>query len=92
MPIFVGEKARGPYKCYYGDELNFREISLYQLLELEVAERGQTEESAAILKKIVDLMGTILESSPNGQKHLKDYINMSSVQNVEYREGDGYGY
>lgn len=82
MPIFYGEK----YKSYYGGDLNFREISLYQLFELEVFERGQTEKSAAILKKAVDLINTILESSPNGQKHLKDYIKMSNAPNVEYRE------
>lgn len=86
MPIFYGEKESGRYKCYYGNELNFREISLYQLFELEVTEWGQTEKSAAILKKLADLMGDILESSPNGQKHLKNYIEMTSVPNVEYRE------
>lgn len=86
MPIFYGAKERGPLKCYYGDDLIFSEISLYQLFELEVTEWGQTEKSAAILKKLADLMGDILESSPNGQKHLKNYIEMTSVPNVEYRE------
>lgn len=85
MPIFVGEKEKA-YRGYCSDELYFKEVSLYELFELEIAEWGQVEKSTAILKKLVGLTESILESSPNGQKHLKDYIEMTSVQNVEYRE------
>lgn len=89
MPIIIGERYKyhdyDQYRSY--DELKTREISLYELFELEIAEWGQTEKSAAILKKLVDLTELMLESSPNGQKHLKNYIEMTSVPNVEYREG-----
>lgn len=88
MPIIIGERYKyhdyDQYRSY--DELKTREISLYELFELEIVEWGQTEKSAAILKKLVDLTELMLESSPNGQKHLKDYIEMTSVSNVEYRE------